>query len=36
MRFCLEQTRKHCGEYLETSEDLRAIATTLFLEALKH
>jgi hypothetical protein len=35
MRFCLEQARKHCGEYLESSEDLRAIATTLFLEALK-
>jgi hypothetical protein len=35
MKFCLEQARKHCGEYLESSEDLRAIATTLFLEALK-
>jgi hypothetical protein len=35
MRFCLEQARKHCGDYLETSEDLRAIATTFFLEALK-
>ena len=36
MRFCLEQARKHCGDYLETSKDLRAIETTLFLEALKH
>jgi hypothetical protein len=35
MKFCLEQTRKHCGEYLETSEDLRAIAVTLFLETVK-
>jgi hypothetical protein len=36
MKYCLAQAREHCGEYLETSEDLRAIATTLFLEALKH
>jgi hypothetical protein len=35
MKYCLAQAREHCGEYLETSEDLRAIATTLFLEALK-
>jgi hypothetical protein len=35
MKYCLAQTREHCGEYLETSEDLRAIATTLFLEALR-
>jgi hypothetical protein len=36
MKYCLTQAREHCGEYLESSEDLRAIATTLFLEALKH
>jgi hypothetical protein len=35
MKYCLAQTREHGGEYLETSEDLRAIATTLFLEALR-
>ena len=33
MRFCLEQARKHCGEYLESSEDLRAVAIVLFSEA---
>ncbi len=33
MRFCLEQARKHCSEYLESSEDLRAIAIVLFSEA---
>jgi hypothetical protein len=35
MKFCLEQARKHCGEYLESSEDLRAVAIVLFAEALK-
>ncbi len=35
MRFCLEKTREYCGEYLESSEDLRAIAVTLFLETVK-
>jgi hypothetical protein len=34
MRFCLEQARKHCGEYLESSEDLTAAAIVLFGEAL--
>jgi hypothetical protein len=34
MRFCLEQARKHCGEYLESSEDLRAVAIVLFGEAV--
>jgi hypothetical protein len=36
MRFCLEQARKHCGDYLESSEDLRAVAIVLFSEALKN
>jgi hypothetical protein len=35
MRLCLEQARKHCGDYLESSEDLRAVAIVLFAEALK-
>ena len=35
MKFCLEQARKHCGDYLESSEDLRAVAIELFLEAFK-
>jgi hypothetical protein len=34
MKFCLEQARKHCGEYLESSEDLRAVAIVLFGEAV--
>lgn len=35
MKFCLEQARKHCGDYLESSEDLRAVAIVLFGEAVK-
>jgi hypothetical protein len=35
MKYCLQQAREHCSEYLETSEDLRAVATTLFLQAVK-
>lgn len=35
-RYCLEQARENCSEFCETSEDLRAIATTLYLEALKN
>ncbi|NEP00876.1 MAG: hypothetical protein F6K58_19865 [Symploca sp. SIO2E9] len=35
MKYCLEQAKAHCGEYLETSEDLRAIATTLFLSVTR-
>jgi hypothetical protein len=35
MKFCLQQAREHCSEYLETSEDLRAVATTLFLSVTK-
>jgi hypothetical protein len=34
-KYCLEQARQHCSEYLETSEDLRSVATTLFLQAVK-
>jgi hypothetical protein len=35
MKYCLQQAREHCSEYLETSEDLRSVATTLFLQAVK-
>lgn len=35
MKYCLSQAREHCSEYLETSEDLRAIATTLFLSVTR-
>jgi hypothetical protein len=35
MRLCLEQARKHCGDYLESSEDLGAVAIVLFGEAVR-
>ena len=35
MKYCLQQAREHCAEFLESSEDLRAIATTLFLQTVK-
>ncbi|MCA1993001.1 MAG: hypothetical protein LDL41_13330 [Coleofasciculus sp. S288] len=35
LRYCFQQAKEQCGEFCETSEDLRAIATTLFLQAVK-
>lgn len=35
MKFCLEQARKHCGDYLESSQDLMSVAIVLFGEAVK-
>lgn len=34
-RYCLEQAKEHCGDLVESEESIRAIATTLFEEALK-
>jgi hypothetical protein len=36
MAFCLEQAQEKLGAYCQTSEDLRALATTLYISALKN
>ncbi len=36
MRYCLIKAQEHCGDLVESSEGIRAIATSLFIEVLKH
>jgi len=36
MRYCLIKAKEHCGDLVESSESIRAIATSLFIEVLKH
>jgi hypothetical protein len=35
MRYCLLKAQEHCGDLVESEESIRAIATSLFIEALK-
>ncbi|WP_218080932.1 hypothetical protein [Anthocerotibacter panamensis] len=35
MRFCLEMAQKRFGDLVATEESIRALATTLFIQALK-
>jgi hypothetical protein len=34
-RYCLIKAKEHCGDLVESEESIRAIATSLFIEALK-
>ncbi len=34
--YCLKTAREKLGDYCETSEDVRSLAITLYLSALKH
>jgi hypothetical protein len=36
MRYCLLKAQEHCGDLVESEESIRAIATSLFIEVLKH
>jgi hypothetical protein len=36
MRYCLIKAKEHCGDLVESEESIRAIATSLFVEVLKH
>ena len=33
-RYCLIKAKEHCGDLVESEESIRAIATSLFIEAL--
>jgi hypothetical protein len=36
MRYCLIKAKEHCGDLVESEESIRASATSLFIEVLKH
>ncbi len=36
MRYCLLKAQEHCGDLVESEESIRAIASSLFIEVLKH
>jgi hypothetical protein len=36
MRYCLIKAKEQCGDLVESEESIRAIATSLFIEVLKH